>query len=501
MSENVEVRFGLEPDPDQGAGASSEECASWGWIEILVGNTNLCRHVSGSGVEEKVHWYLLPLLEWFVLNWDSFLHESRMPAPLKGASSARDAYMGINPFELAPADDEPFFAWWKRHAFRAAAPGAALPDLFIRRNRNAVEFSWGHANLPGVPDQVRFLAPRDRALLDALQTAGTLHEAIGSAITAIRAKAGSNARIDTLSVAHERLRGSSQIPRASWMAGWDCLAQWTEKLPASLQRLLILPSEPLVIGHAPAALLMFGSLSPSIEEQDFAALLAMLEGSAAENVFESALPSVPSEALAASAAAWDQGYDLARQARQSFSLEDHRSQTDISGLLASRGVLCQDMRLSDRKIRAIAICGDGLRPTIAVNRSCHHNESEPGLRFTLAHELCHLLYDREEGVPLAVASGPWAPPDIEKRANAFAAMFLLPTEWARQLLDEYCLGGKVTTQAVSRVSKAAGLGRLATLKHLGNLGLIDSDEVDSLEEDLASQDPLTLNVGAAVNEL
>ena len=42
-------------------------------------------------------------------------------------------------------------------------------------------------------------------------------------------------------------------------------------------------------------------------------------------------------------------------------------------------------------------------------------------RFTLAHELCHMLHDRSYGARLAIASGPWAPWGIEKRANALLA--------------------------------------------------------------------------------
>lgn len=55
-------------------------------------------------------------------------------------------------------------------------------------------------------------------------------------------------------------------------------------------------------------------------------------------------------------------------------------------------------------------------------------EVEPGswLRFTLAHELAHLVYDRLAGTWLAQASGPWTPPGRESRANAVAAALLMP---------------------------------------------------------------------------
>lgn len=63
---------------------------------------------------------------------------------------------------------------------------------------------------------------------------------------------------------------------------------------------------------------------------------------------------------------------------------------------------------------------------ILVNLRNSANAHTFGRRFTLAHEFCHLLFDRDVGAHLAIASGPWAPHDVERRANAFAAMFLMP---------------------------------------------------------------------------
>lgn len=57
-----------------------------------------------------------------------------------------------------------------------------------------------------------------------------------------------------------------------------------------------------------------------------------------------------------------------------------------------------------------------------------------GERMVLAHELCHLLIDRHQARPLKILSGPWAPPLLERRANAFAAELLLPTAALRAAL-------------------------------------------------------------------
>ena len=49
-----------------------------------------------------------------------------------------------------------------------------------------------------------------------------------------------------------------------------------------------------------------------------------------------------------------------------------------------------------------------------------------GARFTLAHELCHLLLDTKGSLPVAEVLGGSVPNAPEERANAFAAEFLLP---------------------------------------------------------------------------
>ena len=133
----------------------------------------------------------------------------------------------------------------------------------------------------------------------------------------------------------------------------------------------------------------------------------------------------------------------------------------------------------------MAICGELLRATVALNMSCKTNASPPGRKFTLAHELCHLLCDREVGVPLAVASGPWAPADIEKRANAFAAMFLMPADRVRELWNRYIVLNSAP-ETVRLLSQSFGMGKVATVRHLHNLSIIDADDRDRLEEELAS---------------
>ena len=97
---------------------------------------------------------------------------------------------------------------------------------------------------------------------------------------------------------------------------------------------------------------------------------------------------------------------------------------------------------------------------------------EKGLRFTLAHELCHLLFDADAGQSLALASGPWAPVDVEQRANAFAAMLLMPTDVVHAAIADLTVPLD-STVAVGRLADQLNTGFYATLWHLENLGFID----------------------------
>jgi Zn-dependent peptidase ImmA (M78 family) len=124
---------------------------------------------------------------------------------------------------------------------------------------------------------------------------------------------------------------------------------------------------------------------------------------------------------------WEQGYDLADRVREAMPAWDSAAggiDQEVSGL----GITIDTIELTDPRIRGVSVAGPQHRPAILVNTSHPRNESPEGTRFTLAHELCHLIVDRHVGRKLAVASGPWAPLEIEQRANAFAAYFLMPPD-------------------------------------------------------------------------
>ncbi len=80
---------------------------------------------------------------------------------------------------------------------------------------------------------------------------------------------------------------------------------------------------------------------------------------------------------------------------------------------------------------------DHLRgPAIVLNLR-GKNENAQVRRFSLAHELCHLLVDWNRRQPLATVSGYFCESGLEReqRANAFAVRFLLPEGVLRTCMD------------------------------------------------------------------
>ena len=119
-----------------------------------------------------------------------------------------------------------------------------------------------------------------------------------------------------------------------------------------------------------------------------------------------------------------QGYRLAQALREHLSYEDGR--TDPEGLLKQWSVEVRDHDLGSEQLDAIAVWGKEHRPTVLINTRGLRSRLPTGRRSTCAHEICHLLVDTEGALPAVEVLGGRVAPDLEQRANAFAAEFLLP---------------------------------------------------------------------------
>ena len=150
---------------------------------------------------------------------------------------------------------------------------------------------------------------------------------------------------------------------------------------------------------------------------------------------------------------------------------------DVRSICFRLGITIDEIEFETDSIRGVALAGEGLSPKIVINLTHAYNSNEDGRRFTIGHELCHILFDRTRARRVAHVSGSWAPPGIEKRANAFAAYLLMPRE---RIFRNLTHGDRIDSDEVRRLAGALHVNETPLVEHLYNIDLIDDVERDHL---------------------
>jgi Zn-dependent peptidase ImmA (M78 family)/transcriptional regulator with XRE-family HTH domain len=123
------------------------------------------------------------------------------------------------------------------------------------------------------------------------------------------------------------------------------------------------------------------------------------------------LPRSPGDAVA-------QGEEAAEQERRRLGL-GNAPIADVSELIASQGIWASGVTLPDG-MSGLFLRHPSIGPAILVNSS----HAKGRKRFSYAHEYAHALLDRNGDVTISSTDN--SSEMVEKRANAFAAAFLMP---------------------------------------------------------------------------
>lgn len=487
------VEVALMPDPDEGRHASPAVAASWGQFKLFIDGKNLCESRDPSGVIlDSVHWYLLPVIKFFIENWDAMLHQGRLPVLARSGLVDLSAATLMAHTQLpSPARGKEAFAtwnetWWEfysAHAITAAREGGLFPNIWFRRTLGDVEVSWNNdwnpAELP-----LRFVERQGEGLITASDFAGVLGTILEATLDemARRYEAEEFAALKQLlasvkSPDTER-RWLRQALLLDLRRNMDEAVALAKRLAAQAPRLLGSPSGGSFV---PASLpsVVFASYSPNIAEADALAILAEFEAS--RTGASQSLEALYRETLCPFREPWSSGYLLALELRRKLGLGE--DPVSIEPILHDLGVAVREIALSDREIRAVSFVDarDEVAPTILMNRTSSWFEKPTARAVTLAHELCHLTSDRRIGTALGIASGPWAPGRFEQRANAFAVMFLLPEIG---VTDAFARAKGSLRHRIEGIAGEFGTSFIATVEHFANLGIIERHERDSLLEEL-----------------
>jgi Zn-dependent peptidase ImmA (M78 family) len=495
-------KIGFSPDPHKGKAAAKALGLSWGGFQIWVGGKNLCRHEEGGEILESAYWYLLPLLEWFAANWDPLLHEERLPNEHQrnnaqeydawsSLSDTRFPPMHIENKEAARGEWETWWQlWWKRHGIAGCREGGIYPDVVIRRFGEAVEFSWGPSAPAETPEGFFFSYDGGHGFAGVQDVARPLYRVLSLAAEQLLSRDPSEKRFQELCEAVRRIPMGNADQRQGWLAGLGATREAASRRWQEARILLrragrhaeemLKPREvmDLAVPGACDAAVMFGSLAPGIDEQDVLAIArAMVEVGSAVGDPEALQRFVRPVALGASfRKPWEEGYSLALRFLEDAGLPGEEDQfVDIEGILGKLGVRTDTIRLGDASVRALAFAGPRHTPSIVLNRTAGAYRHPSARRFALAHELCHILYDRKQGNQISLASGPWAPRGLEARADAFATMLLMPAALINRDISQLDLDIS-TAAGVAGLAAALRVEFTALTRHLVSHGMLTGEQ-------------------------
>lgn len=240
-------------------------------------------------------------------------------------------------------------------------------------------------------------------------------------------------------------------------------------------------SSQLVVTGSCEAALLFGSANPELTAEDALTLAQLLIDNYDTEPSRTIERFVRHEPPVAGVEPWESAYELAEQLHENLADSAEGLAVNVEDILRRLDVVQEKLDLNDRMTRAVSFASPNHRAVVALNANSFHYDSLESRRFTLAHELCHLLFDRDHGVRLAVASGPWAPRYVERRADAFAAMFLMPTDRLSRAIQESA-DGMATREGLTEVADRLGVSKSAVLEHAYNVGLIDDLRREELRD-------------------
>lgn len=464
-----------------------DSVGSWGAWRLWISDVNLCRLQleTDTGIVEaqEVRWFLAPLIRWLIASWRPLLHEAHLPEESGWGDRrprwARLAYLAM--LERSGDDVDRFRSWQRwgaRHALRSAAEGGIVPDVFFQRVGDEIELSWGDRIQPG-GEAATFLVEDGVARTHVDHVAQAFEQAIDwfLAEEGIQATGWAPAQVGAWRAI--KGEGSSFEPLHWYLDSRADAGPLSTKLLAGLDALGRgpLPIAGRWLGSLSPEIAMFGDLTPSISKEAAIALLTEYYNAHSNVPEPERLAALSADEPAWTATSpWENGYALALDVLDEADPDPDTRHTDLEALLQDLSITVHDVALGKEGPRGVALAGEGLRPTILVNVD-HPTNQGPGHRFTQAHELCHILFDRHRARPLAHSSTPWASPSVEQRANAFAAMLLMPPHRARRPVTNGTTG---LGRGVSTLARQLGVSRIALCRHLANLGEISPYERDHM---------------------
>ena len=181
----------------------------------------------------------------------------------------------------------------------------------------------------------------------------------------------------------------------------------------------------------------------------------------------------------------DDAAEIARITRVSWRLP-HGAIRNLTSAIENAGGIVIPFDFETRNIDAISHLARGMPPLFFVNMFSPPDR----LRFTLCHELGHIIMHRT------------AEPDSERQADKFAAEFLMPTKEIKTELSDLSLQKLAFLKQYWKVSMAALIKRATDLQQITprhartlwmKMGKLGYRTREPIETDIPAEKPVLLN--------
>lgn len=386
-----------------------------------------------------LEWTWSELLHYLAVNWGALLLEQSLPfswletaeTPEQWWQLADNRWADMND-EAADGEERTLLDFDRRHNLAAACQGMALPALSLLRSGHEC-WLWAEGRAP-----VRM--PLATIRRDLLEIGNNLAHAFQSS-----ARPEVQLALQAWQERAQGLKGRDFLRWTSGQSSGDFLAALESQLEQFGSRSAIVANDAqwaadeLAEGPLLAAARMAnGVLAADVQLEVTRNVLQALHrarGSATPEQ-SATLARLTTEArrflqrhqesdrILRVEPPFETGYALADWLRNKLGRE-RPVRFDIKQLVEEElGVRITEQSLGTPKIDALALW-HGTAPCIILNSDRKHSQPQR-TRMTLAHELAHLLLDRDGALPFCEVLGGTVDHFIERRANAFAAELLLP---------------------------------------------------------------------------
>lgn len=424
--------------------------------------------------EKPISWTWIDLLEWLGKNWSELLLEQSLPFSVPATSmlyvmNELEKRWGEMPESAVETEEEHSLRFLHRHDLSSAFKGIYFPSVYLLRQGMRMEIA--------IAETTRIIQFPFGRTVEQL-------EGVGDGLAKLAENARHPRAMAALEAWHNRQERllSRVIPLHTGLPPETLVALSPDKQEAFWE---LDVNNPLCESELMAAARMTAGTVSQDQLKEVLNLIRHTQRVRSEQL-DTLTQAMASDFEEEVGKPYDQGHLVANWLRQKLGIADDQP-VYPEKMLEEWGIEIQEHDLTGSPLVALACWGPQHGPAIFLNVGQSSIASHKhGRATTLAHEICHLLLDRDRTLPVVDVLNGGTPEKVEKRARAFAAELLLPRSSAA---DQFRVEGSVQ-EAVTNLSERFGVSRSLAARQIDNSEIqaaLSMDEKRELQTIASSQ--------------